>query len=361
MNVRKKRGARLQLVRHRFSRKREYGSRGTVDDDVLTNEIRRSTARRIVRRLKHRVKGSPFITMVSDSGATATMINVSSITRSGGRVMLIGGRMKTTSTAFRTASPNEPGIRPIGTGDMVIVMLDEDGVAWVVVMRDVYIFNDADVKQCFLTPASLQKSWKAQSGCDHTMLCTGTHAMSHLQLGGNDNTVAKFKCVVADRTFYNTIQAVDALLQHEPAQGTRASKAFRGDLDTAAEELDRVLPGWRNESSHFKRAYDTYVSEKKESSRSSTNARRTSRRRGTRKKRVAPKGSRVHPALLRRYGMTENLDDDDLDQELIKIDAKTTKQLDERIQARVHQRISPDGKPRRSKRLSKAPEGESIT
>ena len=98
--------------------------------------------------------------------------------------------------------------------------------------------------------------------------------MSHLELGNNDNTVGKFKCVVADRTFYNTIQAVDALLQHEPATGTRASKAFRGDLDIAAEELDRVLPGWRDESSSFKRAYDTYVNEKKETNRSSTNARR---------------------------------------------------------------------------------------
>ena len=361
MNVRKKWGARLQLARHRFSRKREYGSRGTVDDDVLTNEIRRSTARRIVRRLKHRVKGSPFITMVSDSGATATMINVSSITRSGGRVMLVGGKMKKTSTVFRTASPNEPGIRPIGTGDMVTVMLDEAGVAWVVVMKGVFIFKDADVKQCFLSPASLQKSWKEQSGCDHTLLCTGTHSMSHLELGNNDNTVGKFKCVVADRTFYNTIQAVDALLQHEPATGTRASKAFRGDLDIAAEELDRVLPGWRDESSSFKRAYDTYVNEKKETNRSSTNGQGTKRRRGLRKKRVAPKGSRVHPALLRRYGMIEDMNGDELDQELVEIDAKTTKKLDERIQARVHQRISPGGEPRRSKRLSKLPEAESIT
>ena len=214
------------------------------DRDILTNTMRATIAQATgMRKPQLRIGESPCEAFCADSGATSNLAPVSLFGRTRRR-LLDGGVMRKTDVKFYTADKGGAPLIPLGVGDLTVVIKDKSGRPWVIKLVDVYIFDDKDCAQAFLSPVGLVKAWQRQEGNDSPLMCTGSAERSQITLEDSNGEHGALPLTVSERTYYAHFQGVEALLDYSDG-GKNDGCSIHGDVAGAGIEFDRLQPGWR--------------------------------------------------------------------------------------------------------------------
>ena len=181
--------------------------------------------------------------LVSDTGCTGMMVPWDFLGRNLD-TLLDRGTRRATDVTFSTADGSGNDMIPICAGSITVVMIDDEGRAWVIRLDNVYIFETTVCTQGFLSPAGLRHSWLRQGGQDRVALSCGSAAMSKLSLGWPETRIAggtvtgDFGCTISDGTYYNTVCGLESLRTYK---GTTAEvDVIIGDVAWAIMSLEHL-------------------------------------------------------------------------------------------------------------------------